>query len=172
MFKRLLMSVFFVLFLVLPSAAQDEDRSDHSQFLEDNPGVHKIEIHELGSSYSFRTEARKIETASQVRRYIVVKLGEADQTYQTLYYISEDEIDPIISFFDDLVSKVEANKEFPQETHFLFRSRSGISMGARFHGGKWKLLLKRPSGIETRLRTGDISEFRDMMIEGKSKLGL
>ena len=180
------MSIRFLWFLILtllllisPGVAQEdgdldysEDLSDYSQFLRDNPGVHQIEIHELGNvsttQNGYILRARKISTSKEVRRYVTIsRIGE-----WTVFFISEDEFDPIISFFDDLWSKVEANEEFPQETHLLYQCRSGISLGARFDGGKWKFLFVRPSGGEKWLRTGNIREFKEKMVEAKAKLGM
>lgn len=140
MFTRVLCCMVLALFLASPGVAQDEDQSDYSQFLEDNPGVYTVELHDLGdlnyAGVGLIVEARKITTANAVRRYIVVKPSEVNQTYGIIYFISEDEIDPLISFFDDLLSKVEAKETFPQETHYLYRCRSGISLGARFNESK------------------------------------
>jgi hypothetical protein len=176
MFTRVLCCLVLGLFLVSPGVAQDEDQSDYSQFLKDNPGVHKVELHDLGSmdyaGVGLAVEARKITTASEVRRYIAVSPSELNQTYTIVYFISEDEIDPIISFFDDLLSKVEAKEKYPQETHYLYRCRSGISLGARFKGSKAKLMFKKPSGLTDWLRTGHISQFKDKLVEGKAKLGI
>lgn len=176
MFRRFLYCTVLALFLTSPGVAQDEDQSDYSQFLRENPGVHTVELYSLGdmdyAGDGLGVEARKITTASEVRRYIVVQPLKSDQAYATIYFISEDEIDPMISFFNDLLSKVEAKETFPQETHFLYRCRSGISLGARFNDTKWKFMFKKPSGLTEWLRTGHISDFRDKLVEGKAKLGI
>lgn len=167
------------LLLVSPGIAQDEgdldyseDESDYAQFLRDNPGVHQVEIHELGNvsttQNGFVLRARKVTTANEVRRYITIRRA-GDWS---AFFISEDEFDPLISFFGDLWSKVEAKEQYPQETHLLYQCKSGISLGARFDGGNWKFLFVRPSGSEKWLRTGNIREFRDKLIEAKAKMGM
>jgi len=168
-----------LLLLFSPGLAQDEedldyseDQSDYCQFLRDNPGVHQVDIHELGevstSQNGYILRARKITTSREVRRYVTIR---RDGDWTT-FFISEDEFDPIISFFEGLWSKVEAKEEFPQETHLLYRCKSGISLGARYDGGRWKFLFVRPSGSEKWLRQGNIREFREKTIEAKTKMGV
>ena len=173
------LTILALLLFVSPGLAQDgdeldfsDDRSDYSQFIVDNPGVHQVEIHELGNVSTIRNgyvlRTRKISTSREVRRYITIRRIDDWATY----FISEDEFDPLISFFGKLLLKVEAKEQHPQETHILYHCYSGISVGARFDGGKWKFLFVRPSGGEKWLRTGNIGEFRNKLIEGKARLGL
>jgi len=180
MFIRVFWFITLLVLLVLsPAVAQEkedfdysEDQSGYSQFLRDNPGVHQIEIHELGEVATSRNgyilRARKISTSREVRRYVTIR-RDGDWT---AFFISEDEFDPLISFFEGLWSKVEAKEEFPQETHLLYHCKSGISLGARYDGGRWKFLFVRPSGGEKWLRQGNIREFREKMIEAKAKMGM
>ena len=177
--RFLWLAVLALLFFVSPGLAQEDDeldfsddQSDYSQFIRDNPGVHQVEIHELGNISTilngYVLRARKISTSREVRRYITIRRIDDWATY----FISEDEFDPLISFFGKLVLMAEAGEEFPQETHLLYHCYSGISLGARFDGGKWKFLFVRPSGGEKWLRTGHIGEFRKKIIQAKARMGI